>query len=125
MTLWDVLRQDKNYRHIANVEELVKYAEGLLDLVRDTFPTYTLHNRVHAENVMRLMESLLGNRIRDLTSLEAAILILSAYFHDAGMAFMPEEILKIEHSEDFKSYLQQNPQQYLKYRSSSKNELDD
>lgn len=51
----------------------------------DTFPAYALHDRQHAENVLRLMERLPGPAVDQLTPLEAAMLILSAYLHDIGM----------------------------------------
>ncbi|WP_142057785.1 ATP-binding protein [Pseudarthrobacter sp. B4EP4b] len=115
-TLWEVLVKKGTHQQNADVEWLTNYAGDLLDMVRDTFPTYTLHNRVHAKNVISNMENLLGNRTEDLTALEAAMLILAAYFHDSGMAFAEEERNNITNSAEFQTYLRTHPSEYLRYK---------
>lgn len=112
--LWEVLRAGGGAENIAHVERLTKYAAGKLILVRDTFPDYTLHDRQHAENVIALIEQLLGPGIDTVTPLEAAMLILAAYFHDIGMVYHPDELAVLGADEDFRGFLDANPAAYVR-----------
>ncbi len=100
--LWEQLKTDE---HRVLVKQLTKKAADKLDLVRDSFPTYTLHNEKHSLNVISLMEKLLGNDIKNLTELEAALLILSAYYHDIGMVFTEEERNNLQDEAHFDQFL--------------------
>jgi hypothetical protein len=121
-TLWDVLRAKGTADQVAKIEKLVADAAGLLDLVRDTFPTYTLHNHVHAENVVDRMTDLLGDRVGDLSALESAILLLSAYFHDIGMVYSAEERQAIRGESAFDEYLRDHPEEYLRHQANPDDE---
>jgi hypothetical protein len=110
--IWDALRAQAPDK-VALIESLVKEAAALLGQVRDTFPTYTLHEGQHAENVLRLMSDLLGPEASRLTGLEAAMLILSAYFHDIGMVYRPEERERLRGSEELSKFLESRPEAYL------------
>ena len=57
------LRPDRQIKekYLAAVESVCEYGVLRADTIRDTFPMYTLHNETHICNVMRLMESLLGD----------------------------------------------------------------
>jgi hypothetical protein len=112
--LWEVLRAGGSAQNIAHVEKLSKYAAGKLTLVRDTFPDYTLHDERHAENVIKLVEQLLGPRMDKVTALEAAMLILAAYFHDIGMVYEPDELAALGDDEDFRAFLDENPAAYIR-----------
>ena len=79
LPLWQVFAEKANDKQRQMVCDLVKRASNLLELVRDTFPNYTFHNHIHAENVVRLMGELLGSEVERITALEGAVLILSAY----------------------------------------------
>jgi hypothetical protein len=114
MGLWQVLETDASEQNVANVKGLVTYATGKLILVRETFPDYTMHDRQHAENVVKLAEQLLGPSIGDLTPLEAAVLILVAYFHDIGMVYTPDELDALVEDEDFRNFLDENPTAYVR-----------
>ncbi|MCM4081294.1 HD domain-containing protein [Paractinoplanes hotanensis] len=109
MTDWgplgEVLAAEPSRENQANVGKLADRAEDLLKLVRETFPTYTLHDEQHAENVIALMGKLAAPRIDQMRPLEAALLILAAYFHDAGMAYTAEEIAAIADEDEFRSFL--------------------
>jgi hypothetical protein len=112
--LWDVLRAGGGAQNVAHVEKLTDYAAGKLILVRDTFPDYTLHDRQHAENVIALIEQLLGPCIDTVTPLEAAMLILAAYFHDIGMVYDADELAALGDDEDFRAFLDENPAAYVR-----------
>lgn len=120
MGLWQVLKDGGGARNIANVEELVEYAAGKLILVRETFPDYTMHDKQHSENVLGLMEELLGADIVKVTPLEAAMLILAAYFHDIGMVYHPDELAALIEEPDFKDFLEANPTAYLQAHEADK-----
>ncbi|MCO8277391.1 ATP-binding protein [Actinoplanes sp. TRM 88003] len=109
MTDWgllgEVLANKSSDRDRANVKDLVTHARSLLKLIRETFPRYTMHDEQHAENVIALMGRLAAPRIEQMSGLEAALLILAAYFHDAGMAYRADEIASIPDEEEFQRFL--------------------
>lgn len=97
------------------IEKMIVELEPLIDRIDSTFPTYTLHNHVHSENVLGLMESLLGEGIGALSTLEASVLILSAYAHDVGMLATPAQLERIKTSRDFKNFLASNDKAFLRW----------
>jgi len=115
----DVFKTTKIWKHFENivshekatatlVSTLTSDAIGILDKIIETFPTYTLHNGQHQLNILNIYEKLLGDRIKDLTDLETAILILSAFYHDIGMVFKKEEKENLELEEYFADFLSEN-----------------
>ena len=114
MKLWQILESGGGAQNIANVHKLVDYAAGKLILVRETFPDYTMHDRQHAENVIAMVEQLLGPDIGKVAPLEAAMLILAAYYHDIGMVYHPDELAALVEEEDFQDFLDENPSAYLR-----------
>jgi hypothetical protein len=116
MGLWEVLEEGGDPRDVANVRELVDYAGGKLMLVRETFPDYTLHDRQHAENVITLVEQLLGDGLEVLSPLEAAMLVLAAYFHDIGMVYSRDEMTQLVDDQDFQDFLDDDSTAYVRTR---------
>lgn len=97
------------------VDKHVQSAANSLKLIMETFPTYTLHDEVHAINVVVLMGKLLGEKnVKKLCALECAILILSAYYHDIGMVFTKEEREQIEDEVDFDKFLLEKTEAKIK-----------
>lgn len=97
------------------VEDHIAYALPLLDHFIVAFPKYTLHNRQHQYNIVRLMGELLHGQLDKLTGLEAAMLILSAVYHDIGMVFSPEELKAIVKEPEFEEFLRANASARLQY----------
>jgi|SRR6185312_9009130 len=119
LPLWDILKSKKvDDAQRAGIKKLIEHAAAILDRVIETFPTYTLHNSVHAENVVRLMDQLLGPRRKDLRPLEAALLMLSAFYHDIGMVFKEEERSRLSEEPDWKLFLNSKPDAYLGVKKS-------
>lgn len=129
--LWKVLeKQVKNQSSLiealSNVKYLTDYAAEILNRINETFPNYTWHNPRHALNVVGLMDRLLGDFVETLTSLECAILLISAFMHDVGMAFTPQERESLfEHKDfskfnDFTKFLEEKPEMHLRYRIGKK-----
>ena len=112
MVLWQTFVQKAEGERAAMVDKLLQHAGAMLDRVIETFPTYTLHNRVHAENVVARMGDLLGTRVDDLTALEAAMLLLAAYYHDIGMVFDEHERQALAEEEFFAHFLDEHPEAY-------------
>ena len=110
LKLWKVLDQKGDDAQRKLVKSLANDAGAILDRVIETFPTYTLHNSTHAWNVAELMAELLGPRLQDLSALEAAMLILSAYWHDTGMVFNESERTALESEPYWRTFLTENPE---------------
>ncbi len=113
LPLWKVLESKGTDEQRTLVRELVEYAAAMLDRVIETFPTYTLHNHVHAENVVDRMADLLGADLEKLTALEAAMLILSAYYHDIGMVFDEEDRTKLTQESHWEEFLRTDSEAFL------------
>ena len=60
------------------------------DIIR-FFPTFTLHDIVHICNVCDWMYQLLEGRAEELTATDAALLVMSAAYHDIGMSVSEEQ----------------------------------
>ena len=56
------------------------------------------------------MGELLGDEIKRVTGLEAALLITSAYFHDIGMVFNEDERKGLAKEQHFKTFLETHPE---------------
>ncbi len=112
LPLWDVLKKADDVQR-ANVRKLIQDAAVILDRFIETFPTYTLHNSTHAKNVVKLMAELLGDRVKKLTLLEAALLMLSAFYHDIGMVFSEEERKQLTDEPEWQTFLDTKPEAYL------------
>lgn len=103
-----------------DIEELFSNAVSLLDLYYKAFPLYTLHNRQHQKNILRIIGELLGENINNLSSLECVILILSTAYHDIGMVFNDSELSNIERESGFQSFLEKNYKAKLNYNENGK-----
>lgn len=55
-------------------------------LITAQMSNYDLHDETHSEQVVYIIENLLGDKINELTCYEAMLLYLSAYLHDSAMA---------------------------------------
>jgi hypothetical protein len=113
LRLWEVLKNKGTDLQRVFVQRLVDHAAPILDRVIETFPTYTLHSAVHARNVAELMASLLGPQLQELRPLEAALLILSAYYHDIGMVFREDERSQLTKDPEWRDFLQANAAAYV------------
>ena len=102
--LWDIAKDRLSPKDILEIEQACNDAEDLLSRVTDTFPTYTLHDARHAKNVCDIMAKLLGEHINIITGLEAAFLMLSAFYHDVGMVYTTDEKESVLKSNAFESF---------------------
>ncbi|MEG1567774.1 MAG: ATP-binding protein [Bacteroidales bacterium] len=78
---------DKGTEVIALVDSAVEYAIQRTKTVIKHMGEFTLHDNSHLFRVLYLMEKILPeNTIKNLSSPELMLLILSSFFHDIGMA---------------------------------------
>lgn len=81
---------DKDSEVITLVDSAVSYAFQRTKTIIKHMGEFTLHDGDHLFRVLNLMEELLSeNTIKNLSSPELMLLILSAFFHDIGMS--PDE----------------------------------
>lgn len=85
---------DKDTEVIALVEEATSYAFQRTKTIIRHMGEFTLHDGDHLFRVLNLMERLIPEEnIKKLTSPELLLLIVSAFFHDIGMAPDEKEVL--------------------------------
>ncbi len=114
LPLWSMLHSKAvDVVQLSRIRTSIEYASEMLDRVVETFPTYTLHNSAHAEKLILLMEKLLGDKCQLLRPLEAAFLLLSAFFHDIGMVFKEEEREQLAGEQHWPEFLNSKPDAYL------------
>lgn len=98
---------------LSAVKAVCEYGVTLSLTIRDTFPTYTLHNEIHIHNVMEIMLKLLRERKADLHMEECAMLMMAACCHDIGMSVNKKEKEYLQSCPDrMKEYLEKNPKDY-------------
>ena len=78
---------------LASVDSGIAYAYQRSKTIMRHMGEYTLHDSDHLFNVLYIMELLLGKtNISKLHTPELMLLILSAFFHDIGMAPSEHEV---------------------------------
>lgn len=84
----------KDSKVIGLVDDAVYYAFERTKTIISHMGEYTLHDGDHLFRVLQIMEKLLQKKnIKQLTAPELMLLILSAFFHDIGMAPDVKEVL--------------------------------
>lgn len=74
------------------VKAVVDYVIPLLQTIYANMPEYTLHDETHSAKVLALMGKIIPEDVlNSLNEPELALLILSAYLHDIGMASSQKE----------------------------------
>lgn len=110
-------KQTQIYKHFlsqpdnaefAFVGKMVEKCIPILNEYSKIFPKYTDHAGVHQLNILRIIGELLGEKLTEITTLEAAILILSTYLHDIGMVYTEAERSTLKNEENFTTFLSEN-----------------
>lgn len=101
--LWKQLNKQNN-----------QLAQGLLGVCNEAMdrmkamptymPQYTLHDETHLLRTTELMAHVLGETKLKLNTVELALLILSAFFHDQGMVPTAEEYSELQKDPDFQLF---------------------
>ena len=71
--------------------------------MRNVLDEFDMHNAKHSEGVLKIIEDLLGNNAKKISSYDLFSLIAVAYLHDCGMAVSDAEIhvMKLVENEEF------------------------
>lgn len=86
--------ESKDSAVLTLVEEAVSYAFQRTKTIIKHMGEFTLHDGDHLFRVLNLMEKLLSEQtIKNLSSPELMLLILSAFFHDIGMSPDEKEVI--------------------------------
>lgn len=84
------------------VEEIIKDTVEHNKGIAAQMPVYDTHDSSHSEKIIEIMESIIGDKLTNLTFTELLLLYMSAYLHDSAMA-MPsweyESLKAVEGSE--------------------------
>lgn len=85
---------EKDNETVSLVEEAVSYAHQRTKTIIKHMGEFTLHDSDHLFRVLNIMEKLVPEKtLANFSSPELMILILSAFFHDIGMAPNEKEIV--------------------------------
>lgn len=120
LPIWQHMVVNVPAAEAAMVERHLDHILPLLEHYADTFPNYTLHNREHILNILRIMSSLLGEAVNNLTGLEAMVLVLSAVYHDLGMVYSDKELEAVADTETFRKFLGDHAGARLQFEENGK-----
>ena len=130
--LWKIFRKKANKEgysaeFVSAVSRICELGLEKSKTIMTFFPTFTLHDNTHIRNVCDWMFWLLGGRkengkvkkgkAKELTTREAAMLLMSACCHDVGMSVTDEqkkELLSDFSTDNWKEYFNNFPQDYSK-----------
>lgn len=102
---------DKDANVIPLVEDCTSYAFQRTKTIVRHMGEFTLHDGDHLFRVLNLMERLIPKEtIEELTSPELLLLIISAFFHDIGMAPDEKEVLAWKKVWDIEPIIDENEQ---------------
>ncbi|MDY0175902.1 MAG: ATP-binding protein [Lentisphaeria bacterium] len=102
--LWRALSESSDADANAIAHNVVSLCQEATDRMKAMYayaPQYTLHDDRHLLRVTELMAYVLGSELEKLNTVELALLILSAFFHDQGMVPLEPEIASLEQNEKF------------------------
>jgi hypothetical protein len=99
---------------VALVTTATRAMADVLNRSCTNFEEYTLHDEHHAVRVVFLMHRLMGPKLVEaLDPVEVALLILSAFGHDTGMAVGSAEREKLTQGPDYKDHLLRHESDWL------------
>jgi hypothetical protein len=110
---------EKKTLPLYNLNNFISEKLALLDHYYTAFPRYTLHNRQHQKNILKIIGELLGDDLEKLSALELAIIILITVLHDIGMVFSIEKLKSIHAEPTFTSFLNENYKAKLIFEESN------
>lgn len=104
--LWKVLKEGEESAGVsglsASVSRACEVASERMKLMMHYAPQYTLHDERHLLRVVDLMGYILGQSLKELGVIEAALLILAAYYHDQGMVPEKQEYEQLKDLDAFR-----------------------
>ena len=91
--------EDINSWLIAKAQDIITQSTNHLKYVTRVMPEFDLHDSSHSEAVLDIIEKLLGDSAKKISSCELFFIIASAYLHDCGMAISDYEKKVLELTE--------------------------
>lgn len=105
-----------NPEYAGKIHEVRDIAEQWLSYIPQTFPHFTRHTVAHSDALVRQLSNLLFRDaepekplLPTLSAVEAYILVIASYLHDAGMVASDLEKSKILSSPEWSSWIQTGP----------------
>ena len=100
---------DKNYNGrisawlLSNINGIIDKASDHLRYVQNVLNEFDIHDDNHSASVLHIIENLLGDRAKELSSYDLFSLIAVSYLHDCGMAVSDYEIrvMNLVENEEF------------------------
>lgn len=100
IALLNELKKRKSYTYHGLLNPIIQNLDDFLQNIKATFPDYPDHGIKHSINILNYIKAILGDSVSELTDTEIFCFILSALFHDSGMALVgydTKEKLRDEH----------------------------
>jgi hypothetical protein len=110
-------------RLAANLPQICDEASNRAKRFAGLHPPYTLHDEVHFLRVAELIGYLIPDEV-ELNSVELALLILSAHFHDQGMVLEDAELTTLESDPQFQLFKNNWIVEHPNYREISQRSID-
>jgi hypothetical protein len=102
-TLWKKVNE-KDPVLAGNLTSICGEASDRMKAMPTYAPQFTLHDERHSLRMTELMALILGSDVSALNSIEMALLILGAFFHDQGMVLSPDEHAAMQRQPQFQLY---------------------
>ncbi|MBQ2604405.1 MAG: ATP-binding protein, partial [Clostridia bacterium] len=129
--LWKIFRKKANKEgysaeFVSAVSRICELGLEKSKTIMTFFPTFTLHDNTHIRNVCDWMFWLLGGRkengkvkkgkAKELTTREAAMLLMSACCHDIGMSVDKDQHKQLKvYNDKWQKYFEKNVEDQLRY----------
>lgn len=102
---------------MALVDDAVQYAYQATKTILIHMDEYTLHDGDHLFRVLKLMEKIVpSDTLKQLSVPELMLLILTAFFHDIGMAASKKDVLSWASLWDGELFKDEEDLQYLQFK---------
>lgn len=108
-------KSDLGKELLSNIERMREKISPILEKVRDIFPDYTKHNIEHSDKVIKLLDMLISDNLKNYLNEYALYFVLcAAYLHDIGLMifgeeFEEEEVLRLKDNPvELKEYIRDN-----------------
>lgn len=84
------------------------YIFQVLDIVSHTFPHYSMHDKSHADTILKNIVRIVGRRTieEEFTAIDVWLMLMAAYYHDCGMAvFATDKLDAFQKDSGFVKYI--------------------
>jgi hypothetical protein len=98
---------------VRNLENIKSKVEPLLSKITETFPDYTTHDIKHSKDVIKKLEFVIANPLKEkLNGHEIYFLLIATYLHDIGMVNFPElikgDLKELKKDKEIREHIREN-----------------